>query len=326
MTEKNSPPPPRPTNIVEGLPLLRAPFPDKCYGKLMKGGTALDYVGHAHVTDRLLSIDPNWNWEPVAWTPEGLPAIRTGPKVHNLWIKLTVLDKTVLGVGTCELGKAEPEKELIGDALRNAAMRLGVALDLWAKSELESEMTGPTASVNKTTGELTAPAPKLPPKPAAKPAAARTVTTTTTTLAPGDLASTIDVSALPDAAPDENGITVLWGIPVTAQEFDNWTGWAGECPIPAKFRDTSRSCLVEHTYASAIRGTPGGKREMALRWTVANEAAKVQSGKGLRRDGLPWPEAQRAAVALYQMILGRETDADFIQPTPDELDENDAPF
>lgn len=107
---------------------LRKPFPKESIGKLPKGGAMLDYVGHAAVTDRLLTIDPAWSWEPLALTPEGLPALdRSG----NLWIKLTICGITRLGVGD---GKSA--KECIGDAIRNAAMRFGVALDLWAKEDL----------------------------------------------------------------------------------------------------------------------------------------------------------------------------------------------
>ena len=107
---------------------LRRPFPPESVGKLPKGGVMLDYVGHAAVTDRLLTVDPEWSWEPLALTPEGLPALdRSG----NLWIKLTICDITRIGVGD---GKSA--KECIGDAIRNAAMRFGVALDLWAKEAL----------------------------------------------------------------------------------------------------------------------------------------------------------------------------------------------
>ena len=52
---------------------LRKPFPAKEIDKLPKGGTTLDYVGHAAVTSRLLEVDPLWNWEPVAWDERGLP-------------------------------------------------------------------------------------------------------------------------------------------------------------------------------------------------------------------------------------------------------------
>lgn len=129
---------------------LRAPFPKDVVGKLPKpykrdsakgqcrecGGyhglpaAHLDYVGHAAVTDRLLSVDPEWSWEPMGRTPEGLPALdRDG----NLWIRLTVNGHTRPGVGD-----GSSMKERIGDAIRNAAMRFGVALDLWSKEELES--------------------------------------------------------------------------------------------------------------------------------------------------------------------------------------------
>ena len=107
---------------------LRKPFPKESIGKLPKGGTMLDYVGHAAVTDRLLTVDPEWTWEPLAIGPDGLPAYdRSG----NLWIKLTICGVTRLGVGD---GKSA--KECIGDAIRNSAMRFGVALDLWAKENL----------------------------------------------------------------------------------------------------------------------------------------------------------------------------------------------
>lgn len=108
-----------------------------CGGYHDPGMFHLDYVGHADVTRILLEADPRWNWEPLARTPEGLPLFerdRNGNAV-GLWIRLTVGGMTRLGYGSCEANKAEAEKELIGDALRNAAMRFGVALDLWSKSD-----------------------------------------------------------------------------------------------------------------------------------------------------------------------------------------------
>lgn len=128
---------------------LRAPFPPGSIGQLPKpykrdspkgtcsecGGyhglpaVHLDYVGHAATTDRLLSVDPRWTWEPMAYTPEGLPLIRDG----QLWIRLTVCGVTRPGVGD-----GSSDKERIGDAIRNAAMRFGVALDLWAKEDLSA--------------------------------------------------------------------------------------------------------------------------------------------------------------------------------------------
>jgi hypothetical protein len=95
----------------------------------------IDYVGHAELTSRLLDVDPWWNWEPAAWTEDGEPKINVRGNTARMWIKLTVAGVTRLGVGTCSANKDDVEKELIGDALRNAAMRFGAALDLWSKSE-----------------------------------------------------------------------------------------------------------------------------------------------------------------------------------------------
>lgn len=148
---------PKPT----GLALLRAPFPPNAISKLPKESKAqadqrkqdrnaaincqvcggwhhknavhLDYVGHAALTDRLLDCDPKWNWEPVDMP--GLP----GPG-HGMWIKLTVCDVSRLGYGAAD-GKTGGDaiKEIIGDALRNAAMRFGAALDLWHKGDLHAD-------------------------------------------------------------------------------------------------------------------------------------------------------------------------------------------
>ena len=97
----------------------------------------LSYVGHAALTARLLDADPRWSWEPVAFGPDGLPVISGG----GLWIRLTVAGVTRLGYGDAP-GKRDATKELIGDALRNAAMRFGAALDLWSKEDLRAEENG----------------------------------------------------------------------------------------------------------------------------------------------------------------------------------------
>lgn len=151
-----------------GLELLREPFPPHQINKLPKptpaqtdavkkdykqgfrceecgqwharGVVHLDYVGHAALTDRLLQADPAWNWEPLAVGPDGYPVI---DKNGGMWIRLTVCGVTRLGYGDAQ-GKAGGNaiKECIGDALRNAAMRFGAALDLWHKGELHVDEEG----------------------------------------------------------------------------------------------------------------------------------------------------------------------------------------
>jgi hypothetical protein len=135
---------------------LRAPFPKDTVGKLPKGGVMLDFVGHAAVTDRLLTVDPAWTWEPLAIDERGLPAL---DKEGNLWIRLTIDGVTRLGVGD-----GRTAKERIGDALRNAAMRFGVALSLWTKDELESGVVEHR--------EQAKPARQTAPKPSPEPAVA----------------------------------------------------------------------------------------------------------------------------------------------------------
>ena len=124
---------------------LREAFPPEAIGKLPKGGTQLDFVGHAAVTDRLLEIDPNWSWEPVAFAEDGGPLIRTVGQQYELWGRLTVCGVTRTEVGTCGVKDFEPSKQLVSDFVCRGAMRFGVALDLWTKGALESEVVSHAA-------------------------------------------------------------------------------------------------------------------------------------------------------------------------------------
>ena len=118
---------------VKNLARLREPFPADQVGKLPKGGIQLDFVGHGFITARLLDVDPQWNWEPVAFDEHGLPLL---DEFGGLWVRLTVCGVTRLGYGDAGGRKGNNAiKESIGDALRNAGMRFGLALDLWCKGD-----------------------------------------------------------------------------------------------------------------------------------------------------------------------------------------------
>jgi hypothetical protein len=150
-----------------GLELLREPFPPHQISKLPKPTKQqtedvkadfkkgircqlcgawhhkdvvhLDYVGHAALTYRLLDADPLWYWEPLALR-DGLPLFDAS---GGLWIRLTVCGVSRIGYGhAAAKPQQDPgarEKEVIGDALRNAAMRFGAALDLWHKGDLTDD-------------------------------------------------------------------------------------------------------------------------------------------------------------------------------------------
>ena len=110
---------------------LLAPFPKSQIQQLPKGGIRLDYVSHGNVTRRLLEVDPDWNWEPLAFDDQGLPLF---DERGGLWIKLTVCGVTRIGYGEPQGSDTYDRiKGAIGNAIRVAAMRFGVALDLWAK-------------------------------------------------------------------------------------------------------------------------------------------------------------------------------------------------
>lgn len=120
---------------------LREPFPPSLVGKLPRAGITLDYVGHGAVTSRLLEVDPEWTWEPLAFDESGLPRFTFDASGNPIafWVRLTVGGVTRLGCGTCKGNQFDAEKVLIGDAIRNAAMRFGVALDLWIKGHAEDD-------------------------------------------------------------------------------------------------------------------------------------------------------------------------------------------
>jgi hypothetical protein len=120
---------------LRAVPARHAQPDPSTLATLPKGGAQLVYMGHAEVTLALIDVDPAWNWHPVAIDPEtGGPKITPQGKRLVLWGYLEVLGVQRLCVGTCDAGKGDPEKELIGDLLRNGAMRFGIGTKLWSKA------------------------------------------------------------------------------------------------------------------------------------------------------------------------------------------------
>lgn len=111
-----------------------------CKNDITTAHADLDYVGHAEVTSRLLTIDPEWTWQPLALDANGLPLF---DEYKGLWMVLTICGVSRIGYGTAAWPKYKDAgdiiKEIIGDAIRNAAQRFGVALDQWAKTDLNAD-------------------------------------------------------------------------------------------------------------------------------------------------------------------------------------------
>ena len=122
----------------------------KIVGKLPKGGTTLDFVGHADVTKMLIEADPNWTWEPVAFDTDGLPAYRVENGMAHMAGWMTIHGVRRLGIGSVQHNKPDLFKELCSDLIRNCAMRFGFCLSLWTKQEWD-DVAAPAVS-SKTIG------------------------------------------------------------------------------------------------------------------------------------------------------------------------------
>lgn len=133
---------PFPADWIELLPKpSRNSQPGNCNvcGKYHKLPAAhVEYVGHARVTKWLNDIVGPWNWalEPYRVDPDRPAMIVEGGRA-SLTAHLTILGvRTPMPeVGCADTGKDEWQKDLLGDALKRCAMRLGVGLDLWIKGD-----------------------------------------------------------------------------------------------------------------------------------------------------------------------------------------------
>ncbi len=112
---------------------LREPFPQRMVQTIQKHGHSEDYVSHAAVTDRLNAEAPGWfNSQPeFIWDEQN--------HIVGVVCSLTIGNVTRWEVGDAG-GKSDPgdeAKKAMSDWIKRAAMRFGVALDLWSKVELE---------------------------------------------------------------------------------------------------------------------------------------------------------------------------------------------
>ena len=131
----------------------------KIVGKLPKAGMQLDFVGHADVTKALCEIDEAWSMEPVAFDANGLPAYRVENGMAHMAAWMTIHGVRRLGIGSVMHNKPDLFKELQSDAIRNCAMRFGIYLSLWTKSEWEDVSYTPATPLVKSAAPAPKPAP-----------------------------------------------------------------------------------------------------------------------------------------------------------------------
>jgi len=111
--------------------------PDELIATLPKGGISLKYLGHSDTSRALTECDPFWTWEPMSYTDDGQPFLTLNDQGQpvGLWAWLTVCGCRRPCYGSVMPGKGDALKELIGDCIRNGAMRFGVAGALWSKAD-----------------------------------------------------------------------------------------------------------------------------------------------------------------------------------------------
>jgi hypothetical protein len=124
----------------------------------------LDYVGHAATTQRLLEADPTYTFE-LLKDATGQPILVYEAKALESDHSVGVYGRlTVNGVTREEFGNGKNLKDAVSDALKRCAMRFGVALDLWAKEDLQ----GGPAEQAKPEPKFPVPAPRKPAEPDAE--------------------------------------------------------------------------------------------------------------------------------------------------------------
>jgi hypothetical protein len=121
--------------LIAALAHLGHPFDRKQISKLpaTEKRPALDYVNHAHVTNRLNQYAPDWSYTLDEMFTQG----------GECWVRGTM---TILGASRVEFGTGKNPLEATSHFIRRAAMRFGVATDLWAKEDFETSAATPSTS------------------------------------------------------------------------------------------------------------------------------------------------------------------------------------
>jgi len=122
--------------MSDDLYQLARPFPDSMVVKKPGGKFQADYVAHGVITSRLLEVLGPFDWSiaKVITNPEGVAVGCIG----RLEVVVDGRPVVIEEVGDCEQVSANSASNLkmaSSDALKRAAMRLGLGLHLWVGEE-----------------------------------------------------------------------------------------------------------------------------------------------------------------------------------------------
>jgi hypothetical protein len=142
--------------------ILSKPWNKKLVKKINKGFGEIDYVEHTQVTQKLIAVSPDWNFNVERYledTVEDMNGIQrtfiTGAQV-SITMKVDNEYITRSEVGMCDKpffhsdpnkvhNNGQRAKECVSDAIKRCAMRFGVGLELydtdaWLSEYLEKEI------------------------------------------------------------------------------------------------------------------------------------------------------------------------------------------
>lgn len=144
---------------------LRKPFSKELLSKVDKGFGKIDTINHAVVTDRLNQIAPSWSYEITRFVEvDGADGMK-----HLLAVfgSMTIGSVTRWEAGEVERPSTYGDelKKAMSDFIKRAAMRFGVALDLWSKEDLQSAQPSSVIPAAPVIADSVATAQKLVEKP-----------------------------------------------------------------------------------------------------------------------------------------------------------------
>ena len=155
--------------MSEDLYQLARPFPESMIVKKPGGKFQADYVAHGLITARLLEVLGPFDWA-IAKIITNAEGIAVGC-IGRLEVEVDGRPVVVEEVGDCEQispNSASNLKMASSDALKRAAMRLGLGLHLWVGEHyyldraLEKRLSAPESDGTGQAGTSTTPQPIAP--------------------------------------------------------------------------------------------------------------------------------------------------------------------
>ena len=128
--------------------ILSKPWNKKLVKKINKGFGEIDYVEHTQVTQKLIAVSPDWNFEVGDFIYDTVEDMNGIQRTFNTGVKVTInmkidgeyLTRDEMGMCDKPFFHSDPNKvhnngqrakECVSDAIKRCAMRFGVGIELY---------------------------------------------------------------------------------------------------------------------------------------------------------------------------------------------------